>query len=177
MKKMKRSIQSLIMMKSTAKVYIKNNQSKIRIPKGTSILIRRCCNATLIEENVEGNYEINVTFIEDDYIRELNKEHRNKDKVTDVLSFPLSLDNINYDINPENGYKMLGDVILSIETAEKQSLEYNHSLDREICYLIVHSVLHLLGYDHEKGGKEARIMREKEEAVMSKLGLSRRWSK
>ncbi len=78
-----------------------------------------------------------------------------------------------YDINPENGAKMLGDIVISVEHAVKQAEEYNHSLQREIAFLTIHSMLHLLGYDHVNGGIEQMRMREREEDVLAKLGLIR----
>ncbi|HPR40275.1 MAG TPA: rRNA maturation RNase YbeY, partial [Oscillospiraceae bacterium] len=94
------------------------------------------------------------------------------DAVTDVLSFPLG-ENGNYDHNPETGALMLGDVVLCMQKAEEQAELYGHSLQREVAYLTVHSVLHLLGYDHVDGGLEQVRMREREETVLAKLGLQR----
>ena len=92
--------------------------------------------------------------------------------MTDVLSFPLGVDG-KYDISKETGCALLGDVVISLETAMRQADLYGHSLEREIGFLTVHSMLHLLGYDHEAGGLEAVRMREKEEAVLIQLGLPR----
>ena len=105
-------------------------------------------------------------------IHELNKEYRDKDSATDVLSFPLG-ENGEYDIDEDNGCKLLGDIVISMERAMEQAELYGHSLQREVAYLTVHSMLHLLGYDHEAGGLEAVRMREKEEAVLIQLGLPR----
>ena len=102
----------------------------------------------------------------------LNKEYRDKDSATDVLSFPLG-ENGEYDIDEDNGCKLLGDIVISMERAMEQAELYGHSLQREVAYLTVHSMLHLLGYDHEAGGLEAVRMREKEEAVLIQLGLPR----
>ena len=95
-----------------------------------------------------------------------------KDSATDVLSFPLG-ENGEYDIDEDNGCKLLGDIVISMERAMEQAELYGHSLQREVAYLTVHSMLHLLGYDHEAGGLEAVRMREKEEAVLIQLGLPR----
>lgn len=157
------------------KVIISNNQKDVKIPTGVRMLVRRCCNAVLLQEKFEGAAEISVTFVNDEMIRQLNKEHRNIDKSTDVLSFPLG-ENGEYDINRDTGAKMLGDIVISIEHAVAQSEEYGHSLQREIAFLTVHSLLHLLGYDHENGGLEAVHMREKEESVLTQLGLKRNGS-
>lgn len=157
------------------KVIISNNQKNVKIPTGVRMLVRRCCNAVLLQEKFEGAAEISVTFVNDEMIRQLNKEHRGIDKSTDVLSFPLG-ENGEYDINRDTGAKMLGDIVISIEHAVAQSEEYGHSLQREIAFLTVHSLLHLLGYDHENGGLEAVHMREKEESVLTQLGLKRNGS-
>ncbi len=157
------------------KVIISNNQKDVKIPTGVRMLVRRCCNAVLLQEKFEGAAEISVTFVNDEMIRQLNKEHRNLDKSTDVLSFPLG-ENGEYDINRDTGAKMLGDIVISIEHAVAQAEEYGHSLQREIAFLTVHSLLHLLGYDHENGGLEAVHMREKEESVLTQLGLKRNGS-
>ena len=89
-----------------------------------------------------------------------------------MLSFPLGVDGV-YDINNDTGAQMLGDIVISIEKAIEQAELYGHSLDREIAFLTVHSMLHLLGYDHEPGGLELVRMREREEAVLTQLGLVR----
>ena len=157
------------------KVMIANDQKEVKIPTGMRMLVRRCCHAVLVQENFEGSAEISVTFVDDARIQELNKQHRNIDKATDVLSFPLGENGV-YDINPETGAKMLGDIVISMERAVAQAEEYGHPLQREVAFLTVHSMLHLLGYDHVNGGLEAVHMREKEEAVLTQLGLKRNGS-
>lgn len=157
---------------SKAKVLIHNNQKDIKVPVGIRLLIRRSCTAVLTYEKFPSNAEVSVSFVNDKQIHELNLKYRNMDKPTDVLSFPLG-DGKNYDKNPETGDCLLGDIVISLETAERQALIYNHSLEREIGFLTVHSMFHLLGYDHETSNMAALIMREKEEAVLSELGISR----
>lgn len=154
------------------KVIISDNQSKAVIPRGMRMLIRRCCTAVLKEENFDGNAEVSVSFVDNEGIREYNAIYRNIDRATDVLSFPLGEDGV-YDVNLDTGAKLLGDIVISVERAMEQAKEYNHSLQREIGFLTVHSMLHLLGYDHENGGLEQVRMREKEETVLSKIGLKR----
>lgn len=144
----------------------------VKIPTGVKLLVRRCCNAVLVEEKFEDSAEISVTFTDDENIRKLNKEFRGIDRSTDVLSFPLGENGI-YDINHDTGAKLLGDVVISIPHAVAQAEEYGHSLQREIGFLTVHSMLHLLGYDHINGGIEEMRMREKEETVLTHLGLKR----
>lgn len=154
------------------KVLISNKQKTVKIPSGIRLLIRRCCHAVLELENFQGSAEVSVSFITNDEIRLLNEQYRHKDMPTDVLSFPLG-ENGEYDINEETGAYMLGDIVISVERAFEQAEMFGHTIQREIGFLTVHSMLHLLGYDHEKGGLPARQMREKEEAVLNKLGISR----
>ena len=154
------------------KVIISNDQKKAEVPKGIRLLIRRCCNAVLQEENFGADAEVSVRFVDNETIRELNSQYRNIDKETDVLSFPLSENGV-YDTNMNTGAKLLGDIVISVPKAMEQSKAYNHSLQREIGFLTVHSMLHLLGYDHENGGIEQVHMREKEEEVLTKIGLKR----
>lgn len=155
------------------KVYVKNNQTEVKVPVGIRLLIRRCCQAVLITENFGRDAEVSVSFVSNNEIKNLNKIYRNKDSVTDVLSFPLTSEDGTVEINPETNAVQLGDVVISLETAVKQAQNYGHSLEREIGFLTVHSMLHLLGYDHEKSTLDQRIMREKEESVLEKLGISR----
>ena len=159
-------------MKEKIKVVISNDQKSVKIPTGVRLLIRRCCNAVLTFENFSESAEISVSLVDDAQIHELNKLHRNIDRSTDVLSFPLGEDGV-YDKNLETGACLLGDIVISVETAVRQASEYGHSLQREIGFLTVHSMLHLLGYDHVDGGIEAVHMREKEERVLTELGLKR----
>ena len=154
------------------KVLISNEQNAVKIPSGLRILIRRSCNAVLNYEHFEGPAEISVTFVDNDRIHELNKQYRNKDMPTDVLSCPMG-ENGQYDIDEDNGCKVLGDIVISMQRAMEQAELYGHSLQREVAYLTVHSMLHLLGYDHEGSGLEAVRMREREEAVLLQLGLPR----
>ena len=159
-------------MKEKIKVVISNNQKSVKIPTGVRLLIRRCCNAVLTFEEFSDPAEISVTLVNDEQIHELNKMHRNIDRSTDVLSFPLGENGV-YDKNLETGASLLGDIVISVETAVRQAEEYGHTLQREIGFLTVHSMLHLLGYDHVDGGIEAVHMREKEERVLTELGLKR----
>ena len=162
-------------MKEKIKVVISNNQKSVKIPTGVRLLIRRCCNAVLTFEEFSDPAEISVTLVNDEQIHELNKMHRNIDRSTDVLSFPLGENGV-YDKNLETGASLLGDIVISVETAVRQAEEYGHTLQREIGFLTVHSMLHLLGYDHVDGGLEAVRMREKEETVLTQLGLKRNGS-
>lgn len=158
---------------SKLKVYVKNKQNTVKIPVGIRLLIRRCCQAVLATEGFDKDAEVSVSFVNNKEIRSLNKAYRDKDKETDVLSFPLTSEDGTPEINAETGMVLLGDVVISLETAVKQANMYGHSLEREVGFLTVHSMLHLLGYDHELSPLDERIMREKEEAVLEKLGISR----
>lgn len=151
------------------RVIITNNQKKVKIPTGLRMLVRRCCHAVLQLEEFPGIAEISVTFVDNEEIHKLNKQYRDKDMPTDVLSFVMS-ENGAYDIDPKTGAQILGDVVISMEKAVEQAERYGHSLQREVGYLTAHSVLHLLGYDHMENMERIR-MREKEEKVMSQLGL------
>ncbi len=147
-----------------------NRQRKIKLPKEINNLITAATAAALAVENITDPAEVNVTFVSDAKIKEINRDFRNINRSTDVLSFPLS-DGISYDINPENGCILLGDVIISVEHALSQGELFGHGFDREIAYLTVHSLFHLLGYDHIDEGEDKRIMREKEEKALSMIGL------
>ena len=121
-------------------------------------------------ENIDvDRSEIRVTFVDMEEIHQLNRDYREVDSPTDVLSFP-QFDDLN-DL-PEEGEIALGDVVICKDKAEEQAQEFGHSFEREIIYLFVHSVLHLLGYDH-MDEDEKKIMRRQEEAVMEQLGITR----
>lgn len=154
------------------KVTITNQQKTVKIPSGLRLMLRRCCTAVLRMEQFEGDAEVNITFVDDEQIHAMNKQFRNKDSATDVLSFPLGENGI-WDVNPDTGCKELGDIVLSVEHAVAQAKEFGHTFQREMGYLTVHSMLHLLGYDHVNGGLEKTIMREKEEEALGRLGLTR----
>ena len=153
-------------------VAITNQQKKIKILPGTRMLLRKCCIASLAAEGMEGSYEVSISLVDDETIHQYNLQFRNKDKSTDVLSFPLGESGV-YDVNPDTGRFLLGDIVISMETAIRQAESFGHTVDRELAFLTVHSMLHLLGYDHENGGLEEARMREKEEAILTSLGLAR----
>ena len=152
------------------RVMIDNKQKAVKIPTGLRMLVRRCCNAVLRMEKFEGPAEISVIFVDNEQIHKLNIQYRKKDTDTDVLSFPMGENGV-YDINHSTGAKIFGDIVISMEKAVEQAKRYGHGLEREVGYLTAHSMLHLLGYDHEKGGLQKVRMREKEEQVMTELGL------
>lgn len=152
------------------KINFSKNSKDTVVPDNAKKLIRTACKKVLETENFLDSAEINVTFVTDEEIREINNSFRQIDKATDVLSFPLGENGI-YDKNPENDCLMLGDVVISVEHAIMQAEEFGHSVEREIAYLTVHSVLHLLGYDHILEGDDKKLMRQREETALEKMGL------
>ena len=118
------------------KVLITNSQKAVKVPSGLRILIRRACNAVLEYEHFEAPAEISVTFVDNAAIAELNNQYRNKPMPTDVLSFPLGVDG-KYDVDENNGCKMLGDIVISMERAQEQANLYGHPLQREVAFLTV----------------------------------------
>ena len=143
--------------------------------------IRTCINAVLKAEGVTAKCEINVLVTDDAGIREINRTSRNIDSATDVLSFPmfelapgeLPADWTEYE-DPDTGMVPLGDMCISLERAIAQAKEFGHTTRREVGYLTVHSMLHLLGYDHLDEGPQKRQMRAREEAIASEIpGMSR----
>ena len=153
-----------------AKVNITVKQKSVAIPKEYRALIRKACNSTLKYEGFIDKAEINVTIVDDAEIQELNREFRDIDNSTDVLSFPLG-ENGEYDLNPETNALMLGDIVISLEHAVNQAQMYGHGIDREIAFLTVHSMLHLLGYDHVHNETEEKEMFSKQEDILTKMGL------
>lgn len=134
--------------------------------------IKNCCIAALEEEGIDERAEVSLTVVDNEEIRELNNEFRGKDSATDVLSFPMS-ENGEYDVDPETNRIMLGDIVISAEKARQQAEEYGHSFEREMCFLATHSMFHLLGYDHEISEEEEKIMFQKQNMVLDRLGINR----
>ena len=153
----------------TAEVALQN-EAEVRA------LIVRCAEKVL--EAVDFAALIDVTIVDDESIREINATHREKDAVTDVLSFPMyefynGTPEETLDTEPGSEQVMLGDMILNYERAHQQAEEFGHSTARECGFLTVHSVLHLLGYDHERDDADRKIMRQQEETILAALGLTR----
>lgn len=141
-------------------------------------LLERVIPAALDAEGITVPCEVDVLFTDDAGIHEINLEQRGVDRPTDVLSFPMfeltpgdkpSAE----DADPATGLVPLGDMVLSLERAREQAAEYGHSVEREAAYLAVHSVLHLLGYDHMDEGPMKAQMRQREEAILGALGITR----
>ncbi|MBR3569649.1 MAG: rRNA maturation RNase YbeY [Oscillibacter sp.] len=146
---------------------------------GIRAFIRKTIRTALEAEGVTFPCEVNVLLTSDNGIQEINREQRNIDAPTDVLSFPMfdlspgELPNPEDDADPETDCVPLGDMVISMERVAAQAKEYGHSNRRELSYLVAHSVLHLLGYDHADEGAEKARMRAREEAILSKLGQAR----
>ena len=156
-------------------VYI---QAEVPTPAGVEEQLRRAILAALEEEKVVTPCIVEVCVTDDQGIHQTNLETRGVDRPTDVLSFPM------FELlpgekpqpdwaDPDTGKVPLGDMMLSLERANAQAEEFGHSPEREVCYLAVHSVLHLLGYDHLDEGPMKSQMRQREEAILGKLGITR----
>lgn len=144
-------------------LYIDNRQDKHKVTEEMEELIKEVILESLKVQGLGSNYEISLSFVTDEEIRELNKDYRGVDNSTDVLSFPM-------DDEFQLGIPLLGDIIISLDTAYRQAEEYQHSIKREIAYLVCHSIFHLFGYDHlEQDDKEEMRIREKE--VMTNLKI------
>ena len=153
------------------KIYITDDQDKIEVTRALSGLVRRSVGQALKYEKVPFSAELSVTFTDNENIKTLNAEYRNIDRETDVLSFPLyNADEISL---IDERRAALGDVVISLEKAKAQAEEYGHSFEREVAFLTVHSVLHLLGYDHEISEEAETEMFAKQEEILKKMKLDR----
>ena len=165
-------------------IYTDNRQEKIQVTNELEEELKKVIEFALKEEEVDVPCEVSLLFVDNEEIREINNETRDIDKETDVLSFPM-LDYEDKKVFKEmyKGYEfaqsdfdgeelVLGDIVLSLEKALEQSREFNHSFERESAYLVVHSVLHLLGYDHMEDD-DKKIMRKREEEILNKLNITR----
>ncbi len=153
-------------------IYFTNDQDKLPITYKLKMLVRRAVDATLSFEGYENDCEVSVTFTDNEHIHLLNEQYRGVDRPTDVLSFPLT------DFNGEGDEPAidapmvsLGDIVISLEKAAEQANEFGHSFERETAFLTVHSMLHLLGYDHETGEEDELDMRARQTAIMEAMGL------
>lgn len=160
-------------------VLIDNRQSYENIDKDTEDFIGKLVNAVLEYENCTDDFEVSISFVSNAEIKDLNREYRGIDSVTDVLSFPMLEFEEDYDDELEDDDEEyieeelpLGDIVISVERADEQAKEYGHSFNRELAFLLVHGMLHLLGYDHEKEEEEI-IMFQKQEEILDKLNIRR----
>ena len=159
-------------------IFIENEQNKIKVTKLLEDTIKNVCEKVLEYEKCDFDAEISITLTDNENIRELNREHRGIDKETDVLSFPMvdfdedgTSSDTDFDWSGE--FLMLGDIVISLERAEFQAEEFGHSFIREIAFLTAHSMLHLLGYDHEESHEDDEIMCQKQEEILNNLGITR----
>lgn len=140
--------------------------------------IELCIEKTLELEGCEFDAQVSVTICNDEQIREINREQRDIDKPTDVLSFPMLFFDengniIDSDCDMDGDYVILGDIVISAERAASQAEEYGHSFKREIAFLTVHSMLHLLGYDHVTSEEDEKVMFCRQDEILNKIGITR----
>lgn len=153
------------------RIYFENEQDVRPVSEYLKRLLRRAIRTTLEHESFQRPCEISVTFTDNEGIHALNREYRGVDRPTDVLSFP-QFDFFGGEALPDGDEVVsLGDIVLSLERAAEQAREFGHSFSREAAFLTVHSVLHLLGYDHERGDEEDAEMRGLQREIMAALGL------
>ncbi len=158
-------------MKNNLMIYFATAADGYKITHRLKMLVRASVLATLSYEGYGQKCEVSVTFTDNEGIRAVNKEYRGIDAPTDVLSFPLT-DFDGADEPPTDEPEIsLGDIIVSLERAEEQAKEFGHSFEREVAFLTVHSMLHLLGYDHETGEEDEADMRKRQSDIMDVLGL------
>lgn len=160
------------------RIIIENEQDEIKINKEIEETIKTVIDASLLYENCDFDAEVSVTIVDNESIRKINKETRDIDRPTDVLSFPMLYfdengDIIDSDFDMDGDVLVLGDIVISAERAKEQAEEFGHSFRREIAFLTVHSMLHLLGYDHVDDPEGERIMFAKQEEILDKLGIKR----
>ena len=155
-------------------IEVSNEQDKIEVTDALGDLVFRAAEAALLSEGVDFDCELSLTYTDNAGIRALNSEYRGKDAATDVLSFPIMSDEDSAeDIDRSSGAVMLGDIVLSLERAREQAAEFGHSYTREVAFLTVHSVLHLLGYDHLTSEADDADMRARQNAVLEIMGIGR----
>ena len=157
------------------KIYFSNEQDQIKISFKIRRLIKKSVSEALKQEGFAYPAEVSVSFVDNESIHKLNLEYREKDKPTDVLSFPMwEPEDIEEGTYEDCHAVMLGDIILSVEKARAQAEEYGHSIRRELAFLSVHSTLHLLGYDHEVSEEDEKYMNTKQEEILTRIGQPRK---
>lgn len=150
-------------------VVITNEQDKIEVPATWEDKINQVAAICFAEEEIPAKAEVDLLFVDNGAIRELNREYRDKDAATDVLSFPMY--EADEEIEDEEEI-LFGDIVISLERAQEQCQEYGHSLEREVMYLLVHGLLHLAGYDHMEE-EDKKQMRAQEEKLLARIGAVR----
>jgi len=157
-------------------VLIDNRQDKVEVDSRLEELTEKVVQKAL-EIEVEGDYEVSISFVDNQEIQELNRQYRNKDAATDVLSFPLmEFEETEENYEDEEEYvqedRLLGDIVISLEKAQEQAKDYGHSFERELAFLLVHGVLHLLGMDHEDEQQEKEML-QKQDNILQLLNITR----
>ena len=157
----------------TLDIIFENIQDTFEVTDGLNELIHSAAKTALESEEIDFDCSISLTYTDNEGIREFNRNYRNKDSATDVLSFPM------FDTETEEIYALdgtaaeLGDIVISLDRAKAQAEEYNHSLTRELCFLCAHSILHLLGYDHEISQDDEKLHFTLQEEILENCGISR----
>ena len=159
-------------MKDGVMLYFTNDQETVSVTYGLKRLLRRAVVETLAYEGFHNPCQVSLTFTDNEGIRMLNRDYRQIDRETDVLSFPLTDFEGSEEPPADEPQVMLGDIVLSLEKAQSQAEEYGHSFEREAAFLCVHSMLHLLGYDHVNSEEEDLEMRRRQREILSRMGLS-----
>jgi probable rRNA maturation factor len=150
-------------------IHLNNNQTKVELPADLEAIVQEAVQKLMQQEQKTHPGELSITLVDDEDIREMNRIYRQQDRVTDVLSFPA--EHILAALDPD-APRIWGDVVVSLERAAEQAAEYGHSLRRELTFLVLHGVLHLLGYDHGDS-QAAEIMEAKGEQVLADMGIGR----
>ena len=158
-------------MKNGLMIYFSTGTDKYKVTHRQKMLVRAAILATLAYENYGQSCEVSVTFTDDEGIHAVNKEYRGIDKPTDVLSFPLTDFEACDEPVADEPTVSLGDIVVSLERAQAQAEEFGHSADRELAFLCVYSVLHLLGYDHELSDEDDADMRRRQREILEQMGL------
>lgn len=157
-------------MKTGLMIYFMNESGE-DVTYKQKMLLREAVKSTLEYEGFGNDVQISVTFVDDEGIRAINNSYRNIDKATDVLSFPLTDFEGGEEPPTDEPEIALGDIVISLERARAQAAEFGHSFDREIAFLTVHSMLHLLGYDHVDSEEDDKEMRARQSAILEEMGL------
>jgi len=152
-------------------VSLENTQTKIAIPQELQNLVKAAMEIVAKQEKLSPQTEVDITLVTNEEIHALNRDYRKVDRPTDVLSFALDEGEEEPEVLDTEAEHLLGDIIISAERAQEQADEYGHGLKREITYLAVHGILHLLGYDHMEE-KDKKVMRQREEEVLREMTLS-----
>ena len=159
-------------MKNDLMIYFTNEADGYPITHRLKMLVRAAALSTLVYEDMRGVCEVSVTFTDDEGIRALNLQYRGIDKATDVLSFPLTDYESGEEPPADEPCSMLGDIVISLERAAAQAEEFGHSFEREVAFLCVHSMLHLLGYDHVTSDEDDADMRRRQSEILDAMGLA-----